>query len=111
MLKTRAAAATPTTAPASGTEEGPAPKKRKVANGSAAGETSADSKGLKANAELQFYVQDTSFAIPQRKKLRLELTRGEVPYLRARNQATQDIEFGVPVEKIRELYLCGLKFC
>lgn len=61
--------------------------------------------------ELQFYVQDTSFAIPQRKKLRLELTRGLAPYLRARNQTTQDIEFGVPVGKIRELFSYELKIC
>ena len=99
------------TASAYGTEEGPASKKRKVANGSASATTSGDLKDLKADADLQFYVQDTSFAIPQRKKLRLELTRGATPYLRARNQATQDVEFGIPVGKIRELYTYGLRFC
>lgn len=85
------------------------PKKRKVAaaNGTASAVAGAgEFNDLKADAELQFYVQDTSFAIPQRKKLRLELTRGTAPgakeYLRARNQATKEVEFGVPVGKIRE---------
>lgn len=56
-------------------------------------------------------MQDLSFAIPQRKKLRLELTRLLAPsagvkeeYLRARNQASHEVEFGVPMSKIREFY-------
>jgi hypothetical protein len=85
---------------------GPAPKKRKIANGEASAAESALSSGVHADAELQLYVQDASFAIPQRKKLRLELTRGAGPrYLRARNPATSEVEFGVPITKIRELYL------
>lgn len=53
------------------------------------------------DASVQFYVQDISFAIPQRKKLTLEVTAGR-SYLRARNQATKAVEFGVPMDQIRE---------
>lgn len=52
-------------------------------------------------------MQDTSFAIPQRKKLQLEITRapsGGVEYLRARNQALKIVEFGVPFSKIRKFF-------
>lgn len=51
------------------------------------------------------WMQDVSFTIPQRKKLRLELTRGGssgVEYLRARNQASKEVEFGIPLSSIRE---------
>lgn len=50
---------------------------------------------------MQFYAQDISFTIPQRKKLTLEITAGR-RYLQARNQATKEIEFGVPMDQIRE---------
>jgi hypothetical protein len=56
---------------------------------------------LKGNAPVQFYVQDISFAAPQRKKLTLEITAGS-NYLRARNQTTKEVEFGVPMNQIRE---------
>lgn len=65
---------------------------------------------MTAETELQFYVTDVSFAIPQRKKLRLEVTRprgaGRQGVLRARNQASQEIEFGMPLDKIREFAVC-----
>lgn len=102
------------------TGEGPAAKKRKLINGSegAVAGTGAGSAndaallaGLTADAELQFYVQDLSFAIPQRKKLRLELTRlvssaagAREGYLRARNQASNEVEFGIPMSRIREFF-------
>ncbi|THC87034.1 hypothetical protein EYZ11_013521 [Aspergillus tanneri] len=53
---------------------------------------------------LQFYMQDVSFAIPQRKKLLLEITAGR-GYLRARNQTSKEIEFGIPMDKIQHI-LC-----
>ena len=63
---------------------------------------------------MQFYMTDVSFAVPQRKKLTLELTAGEDGggererngggYLRARNQVSKDVEFGVPVDKIRMFF-------
>lgn len=56
---------------------------------------------VKGDAPVQFYVQDVSFAIPQRKKLTLEVTAG-FSYLRARNQTTKEIEFGIPMDRIRE---------
>lgn len=62
-------------------------------------ETAQASVSLK-DAPVQFYVQDISFAMPQRKKLTLEVTAG---YLRTRNQATKEVEFGISMEKIREL--------
>lgn len=49
-------------------------------------------------------MQDVSFSTPQRKKLTLEITAGH-KYLRARNQATKEIEFGVSMDKIREFAL------
>ncbi|KAJ5257226.1 hypothetical protein N7478_013330 [Penicillium angulare] len=80
--------------------DGPAAKKRKVENGQplVPAQVSVDMKD--PNAPLQFYVQDVSFAIPLRKKLMLEVTAGG-GYLRARNQATKEIEFGVPMDRIR----------
>lgn len=90
------------------TEDGPAQKRRKVLNGTNASGDPALLAGLTAESDLHFYVQDTSFAVPQRKKLRLEVTRvssstsGGYEFLRARNQATNEIEFGVPLHKIRK---------
>ncbi|OQE82048.1 hypothetical protein PENNAL_c0038G11240 [Penicillium nalgiovense] len=79
--------------------DGPAAKKRKLQNGDS--ETAQASVDLKdGNAPVQYYVQDVSFSTPQRKKLTLEITAGH-PYLRARNQATKEIEFGVSMDKIR----------
>lgn len=95
-----------------------AAKKRKVGSGSS--KNGADASvlaDLTADVPLQLYVQDMSFAIPQRKKLRLELTRLDVAarssettavsveFLRARNQASGFVEFGVPLDKIREGYI------
>ncbi|KAJ6020891.1 hypothetical protein N7540_006395 [Penicillium herquei] len=74
--------------------EGPAAKKRKIENG----EDSVDLKD--PNLPVQFYVKDVSFSMPQRKKLTLEITAG-AEYLRARNQTTKQIEFGVPMNRIR----------
>ncbi|KAK2821771.1 hypothetical protein FQN49_007692, partial [Arthroderma sp. PD_2] len=51
---------------------------------------------------------DLSFTIPQRKKLRLEVTQdlaGGNEYIRARNQTTGEVEFGIPVAKIQHV-LC-----
>ncbi|KAJ5130103.1 uncharacterized protein N7515_006142 [Penicillium bovifimosum] len=80
--------------------DGPAAKKRKLQNGDS-GETAQASVNLKdGNAPLSFYVQDVSFSTPQRKKLTLEITAGHT-YLRARNQTTKEIEFGVSMDKIR----------
>ncbi|CAG8898323.1 unnamed protein product [Penicillium egyptiacum] len=80
--------------------DGPAAKKRKLQNGDS-GETAQASVDLKdSNAPVQYYVQDVSFSTPQRKKLTLEITAGH-KYLRARNQATKEIEFGVSMDKIR----------
>ncbi|KAJ5992970.1 hypothetical protein N7451_008694 [Penicillium sp. IBT 35674x] len=78
---------------------GPAAKKRKIENGQpqVTVQSSADLKD--PNAPVQFYVQDVSFAIPQRKKLMLEITASGG--LRARNQATKEIEFGVSMDRIR----------
>ena len=52
-------------------------------------------------------MQDVSFAIPQRKKLTLEVTAGS-GILRARNQASKEVEFGIPMHKIREFALFSL---
>ncbi len=80
--------------------EGPAAKKRKIQNGGP--EVTAQAPvDIKGDAPIQFYVQDISFAIPQRKKLMLEVTAGS-RYLRARNQATKEVEFGIPMDRIRK---------
>ncbi|KAL4914035.1 hypothetical protein BDW62DRAFT_150221 [Aspergillus aurantiobrunneus] len=89
--------------------EGPAAKKRKIENGTGAatgtGTGGAQSLAdLKTHAALQFYMQDVSFAIPQRKKLTLEVTAGK-KYLRARNQTSKEVEFGVPLDRIQHV-LC-----
>ncbi|KAL4930624.1 putative negative regulator of DNA transposition (Rtt106) [Aspergillus undulatus] len=89
----------------------PVAKKRKIENGTGADNGTATSAGgaqsladLKTHKALQFYMQDVSFAIPQRKKLTLEVTAGN-KYLRARNQASKDVEFGVPLDRIQHV-LC-----
>lgn len=84
--------------------DGPAAKKRKLLNGDAVGSSASVAVDINADSSLQFYMKDVSFAVPQRKKLTLELTAGR-GYLRARNQASKDVEFGVPIDKIRE---CGI---
>ncbi|KAL2810584.1 histone chaperone rtt106 [Aspergillus granulosus] len=88
--------------------DGPAAKKRKIENGAAAvGGTPGGAQSLadlKTHGELQFYMQDVSFAIPQRKKLTLEITAGK-KFLRARNQASKEVEFGVPLDRIQHV-LC-----
>ena len=80
----------------------PAIKKRKLeGNNGVSGALPATSvHDLKADSPLQFYVQDVSFAVPQRKKLTLEMTAAG-GYLRARNQTSKEIEFGIPVKDIR----------
>lgn len=78
-------------------------KRRKLQNGDAAGNVQSP-VDVGADTPLQFYMQDVSFAVPQRKKLTLEITAGR-GYLRARNQNTKEIEFGVPMDQIREFWL------
>ncbi|KAL6235173.1 histone chaperone rtt106 [Aspergillus navahoensis] len=79
----------------------PAAKKRKLENGTGSGTGSAQSLAdLKTRKALQFYMQDVSFAMPQRKKLTLEVTAGN-KYLRARNQTSKEVEFGVPLDRIQ----------
>ncbi|KAJ5084382.1 hypothetical protein NUU61_008961 [Penicillium alfredii] len=82
------------------TGDGSAAKKRKLQNGDSreTAPASVDLKGV--DVPVQFYVQDVSFAVPQRKKFTLEVTAGG-RYLRARNQTTKGIEFGVPMDQIR----------
>ncbi|KAL1968870.1 hypothetical protein VTN77DRAFT_1231 [Rasamsonia byssochlamydoides] len=84
-------------------EEEHAIKKRKLQNGDAL-RSSAAVSDLTADAPLQFYVQDVSFAVPQRKKLALEMTAAG-GYLRARNQTSKEIEFGLAMGKIQHV-LC-----
>ncbi|KAL4900581.1 hypothetical protein BDW74DRAFT_161727 [Aspergillus multicolor] len=81
----------------------PAAKKRKleIGTGTEGAQSLAD---LKTHNALQFYMQDVSFAMPQRKKLTLEVTAGN-KYLRARNQTSKEVEFGVPLNKIQHV-LC-----
>jgi hypothetical protein len=79
--------------------EGPAAKKRKIQNGGP--EVTAQAPvDIKGDAPIQFSVEDVSFAIPQRKKFTLEVTAGS-RYLRARNQTTKQVEFGIPMDRIR----------
>ena len=93
-----------TSLPLAPPSDGPAAKKRKIQNGDN-GETAQAPVDLKGgDASVQFYVQDVSFASPQRKKLTLEVTAGH-QYLRARNQTTKEVEFGVPMDRIRESQL------
>lgn len=88
-----------TTLPSRPPAEGPATKKRKLQNGQS-GDNGQASVNLKdASAPVLFYVKDVSFATPQRKKLTLEITAGH-KYLRARNQTTKEIEFGVSMDQI-----------
>jgi hypothetical protein len=92
----------------------PAIKKRKLEgnNGISGALPSTTLHDLKADSPLQFYVQDVSFAVPQRKKLTLEMTAAG-GYLRARNQTSKEIEFGIPVKDIRaylHIHLLKLKY-
>jgi hypothetical protein len=93
--------------------DGPAAKKRKIENGApAAGSVDGGAQSLadlKTHGELQFYMQDVSFAIPQRKKLTLEITAGK-KFLRARNQTSKVVEFGVPLDRIRMFYCAASVF-
>ncbi|KAE8147292.1 hypothetical protein BDV25DRAFT_160692 [Aspergillus avenaceus] len=89
--------------PVQTTTDGPAAKKRKLQNGDTVGQ-SQSSGDLKADTSLQFYMQDVSFAVPQRKKLTLEITAGR-GFLRARNQTSKEIEFGIHMDKIQHV-LC-----
>ncbi|PKY04049.1 Rtt106-domain-containing protein [Aspergillus campestris IBT 28561] len=81
--------------------DSPAAKKRKLQNGDVTG-TAQSSVDVKSSAPLQFYMQDVSFAIPQRKKLTLEITAGS-GILRARNQASKEVEFGIPMHRIQHV--------
>ncbi|KAF7597457.1 hypothetical protein BBP40_003704 [Aspergillus hancockii] len=83
--------------------DGPAAKKRKLQNGDAAGHARS-SGDLKVDEPLQFHMQDVSFAVPQRKKLTLEITAGR-GFLRARNQNTKAVEFGIHMDNIQHV-LC-----
>jgi hypothetical protein len=80
-------------------DEEPTTKRRKLHNGDAVG-GSLVADGLTADTPLHFYIQDVTFAIPQRKKLRLEMT-STGGYVRARNQASGQVEFGLAVKNIR----------
>ena len=85
--------------PTKAANEEPTVKRRKLQNGAAAGgPLVADS--LTADAPLHFYIEGMSFASPQRKKLRLEMTSAG-GYVRARNQASGQVEFGLAVANIR----------
>ncbi|OJJ59331.1 hypothetical protein ASPSYDRAFT_56938 [Aspergillus sydowii CBS 593.65] len=86
--------------------DGPVAKKRKIENGTSGAGTGATQSlaDLKTHKALQFYMQDVSFAIPQRRKLTLELTAGN-KYLRARNQTSKEVEFGIPLDRIQHV-LC-----
>ncbi|GES60669.1 negative regulator of DNA transposition [Aspergillus terreus] len=100
LLARNATSAVP---PAEAPADGPLAKKRKIQNGDVSG-TPQSLGDLKADAELQFHMRDVSFAMPQRKKLTLEVTAGG-GFLRARNQTSKEVEFGVPVNKIQHV-LC-----
>ncbi|KAL3472800.1 histone chaperone rtt106 [Aspergillus californicus] len=86
--------------------DGPATKKRKIESeiGDSNGGARQSLADLKTHKALQFYMQDVSFSTPQRKKLTLEITAGNI-YLRARNQASKEVEFGVPMDRIQHV-LC-----
>lgn len=83
-------------------------KKRKIQNGEP-GVTAQAPADVKGDAPIQFYVEDVSFAIPQRKKLTLEVTAGS-KYLRARNQTTKQVEFGIPMDRIRKSLCAAILF-
>ncbi|KAK2763929.1 hypothetical protein FQN54_009548 [Arachnomyces sp. PD_36] len=89
--------------------DGPASKKRKLDNGAAPSSDSKSSAGLTTAGPTLFYVQDMSFSMPQRKKFTVEMTGAEGgssgQYIRARNQSTKDVEFGVPLGRIQHI-LC-----
>ncbi|KAH8422883.1 putative negative regulator of DNA transposition (Rtt106) [Aspergillus melleus] len=94
----------PVQAAAAAVPDGPAAKKRKLEKGDAATGNAQTPGDLKADLPLQFYMPDVSFAIPQRKKLTLESTAGR-GFLRARNQTSKEVEFGVAWDKIQHV-LC-----
>lgn len=86
--------------------DGHASKKRKVVNGTGPEhEDNSQDKDmpLKTETAIHFSVKEVSFSIPQRKKLRVEMTGADfgVGYLRARNPNTQEIEFSIPWKNIR----------
>lgn len=82
-------------------EEEPAIKKRKLQNGNGVGAQAIKSE-VASDAPLKFKMQDISFTIPQRKKLSLEITAAG-GQLRARNQTTDTVEFGVAMNEIGTL--------
>lgn len=105
LLARPATAGATTTLPLVQSSDGPAAKKRKIQNGDSAGAVQAPVDVKSSDAVVQIYIQDVSFAIPQRKKFTLEVTAGQ-SVLRARNQATKEVDFGVPMDQIRELPFC-----
>lgn len=78
-------------------------------NGDAPG-AGVQSGDFKTESSLQFYMPDVSFAIPQRKKLALEVTDGR-GYLRTRNQTSKEVEFGVAMDKIRMFFFAPSFYC
>ncbi|OKL59116.1 Histone chaperone rtt106 [Talaromyces atroroseus] len=87
-------------------EKQPAIKKRKLETDQSTSTSLPSVQDLKADSPLQFFVQDVSFAVPQRKKLTLEMTAaGGHGYLRARNQTSKGVEFGIPIKDIQHI-LC-----
>ncbi|KAL1971532.1 hypothetical protein VTN31DRAFT_2153 [Thermomyces dupontii] len=89
------------------TPEEPNPKKRKIVeNGDSVKGGPAATAGSVAlttpNESLLFYMNDVSFSVPQRKKLTLEVT-GRNGAVRARNQSSQELEFGIPVSHIQHV--------
>ncbi|KAJ5894340.1 hypothetical protein N7495_006031 [Penicillium taxi] len=98
-------ARTTTTLPLAGPppSDGPASKKRKIQNGVSGSNAHVFTDVKAADVSVEFYVQDISFAMPQRKKLMLEIAGQNL--LRAKNQSTKEVEFGVPMDQIRHV-LC-----
>ncbi|KAJ5224102.1 hypothetical protein N7468_008644 [Penicillium chermesinum] len=87
-----------TSLPIAPSNDGPAAKKRKTQNGAIA-QTAQAPVNLKGNDDsVQFYVQELSFTMPQRKKLTLEITGG---HLRARNKTSKEVEFGISLDQVR----------
>lgn len=104
LARTATATATTTTLPiVPPPNDAPAAKKRKIQNGDLGPAVQAPVDVKSNDATAQFYIQDVSFAIPQRKKFTLEVTAGQ-SVLRARNQVTKEIDFGVPMDRIRECH-------
>ncbi|KAJ5085551.1 hypothetical protein N7532_010322 [Penicillium argentinense] len=88
---------------------GPAAKKRKLENGVGALQQTAQAPvDVKSkDAQVQYYIQDVSFSIPQRKKFTLEITSSPSA-IRARNQSTKEVDFGIPLDKIRHAVSVGV---